>query len=323
MIDIKVRHHFETSGFNLNVDFSIPDKGVTAVLGPSGSGKTSLLKCVSGLLRADNALVKFNSEVWQDEHVFIAPYERSIGYVFQEGSLLPHLTGKENIEYAVSRARRKLPYCDYNEIVKLFGIECQLSQRPSEMSGGERQRVSLAVAILKGSSVLLLDEPLAALDSERKNSLISFFEFVKAEFSLPMIYVTHSLNEIENLADTVIVMNNGSVELIGGADETIDNLTKRITLILSGDQTEIDIPNQVACKKIRIKIRSDQCLFYKSAPNKNDSAIIFPVKVISKTNNVTLLSYMHQTIKIWRDINFEVNSEISMLCVNPIIIFEK
>ena len=212
MLDIQIKHMFPDSKFSMNLSLSLECTGITAISGPSGSGKSTLLRAIAGLLKPDLGRIHFNQEVWQDNDNFIPTHKRFVAYVFQEGSLLPHLNGLDNINYGLKRSQLKSKSVNFDEVIEVLGIKNQLSQLPDQMSGGERQRVAIASAVIRGAKVLLMDEPLASLDSERKQKLISYFNKIKSTFDIPIIYVTHSIDEIHSLADRIILMNNGSIQ---------------------------------------------------------------------------------------------------------------
>lgn len=197
-------------GFRLEVDLALPDRCLTALTGPSGSGKTTLLRCIAGLERADGR-VEFRGDVWQAEDRFLPPHRRSVGYVFQEASLFDHLDVAGNLRFALKRARRRPPLLDFAQAVALFELAPLLSRRPATLSGGERQRVALARTLLVAPEWLLMDEPLASLDAQRKRDILPFLERLQARFALPVLYVSHDLDEIARLADHLVVLDRGQV----------------------------------------------------------------------------------------------------------------
>ncbi len=214
------------SGFRLDVDLDLPGQGVTALFGHSGSGKTTVLRCVAGLERAQEGFLSVNDEVWQDDSigVFVPTYQRSLGYVFQEASLFAHLSVRKNLEYGqkrVSPASRKVAL---EQALALLGIESLLSRRPESLSGGERQRVGIARALLTSPKLLLLDEPLAALDQKRKNEILPYLERLHDELAIPILYVSHSLDEVAQLADYLVLLDHGQVVANGPLQETLARL---------------------------------------------------------------------------------------------------
>lgn len=193
--------------FALDVAFDLPERGVTCLTGPSGSGKTTILRAVAGLERLPGE-VRFGGETWQDESRFLPPHQRPVGYVFQGGSLLPHLSVRRNLAYAGKRAPEG-PF-KAARVIALTGIEPLLDRSPSRLSGGETQRASLARALLCQPRLLLMDEPLSALDSEARDELLAHFERVFADFALPAIYVTHDRAEAERLGARILRLRDGA-----------------------------------------------------------------------------------------------------------------
>ncbi|WP_315709389.1 molybdenum ABC transporter ATP-binding protein [Brenneria uluponensis] len=222
---ISVRVCVIRPGFTLDVDLQLPGHGITAFFGPSGSGKTTLLRCLAGLERASVAEITVNGVCWQDEFHFMPTRERALGYVFQEASLLPHWSVRGNLAFAQSRAfpsdtRRQA----LEEMAERFGIDHLLERDPSTLSGGERQRVAIARALLAQPRVLLMDEPLAALDQQRKNEILPYLERLHRELSIPVIYVSHSLDEVLRLADHLVLLSEGRVQASGALQATLANL---------------------------------------------------------------------------------------------------
>ena len=172
---IDVRLHLTYSAFALKVDLQLPGRGVTALYGHSGSGKTTCLRCIAGLERAEDGFVQVNDEVWQDSRngLFVPPHKRALGYVFQEASLFPHLSVRANLEFGLKRIPRAQRRVDMAQATELLGIGHLLERHPQHLSGGERQRIGIARALLTSPRLLLMDEPLAALDSQRKGEILA------------------------------------------------------------------------------------------------------------------------------------------------------
>lgn len=215
--------HSKARGFRLEVDLALPLSGVTAIYGASGSGKTTLLRCIAGLEKSSGFL-SVGDQCWQSESVFVPTHQREIGYVFQESSLLGHLTAHQNLLFAQKYAKLKLHEDHLQEIIELMGIQTQLKSYPAQMSGGERQRVAIARALLLQPKLLLMDEPLASLDSERKLELYPYLERLQKESQIPILYVTHSDDEVARLADFLVVLNQGKVAAQGPLSEVITQL---------------------------------------------------------------------------------------------------
>ena len=206
---IEGRFSGRLGGFWLEAAFSLPAEGVTAVIGPSGSGKTSLLRCIAGLTRLPGAL-KVEGDVWQDDSHFLPPHRRPVGMVFQEASLLSHLTVAGNLAYARKRATGAEAIA-YNEVIELLGLGPLLARATANLSGGERQRAALGRALLTQPRLLLMDEPLAGLDGASKAEITPYLARLCEALSIPVLYVSHDLGEVARLADQVLVMRGGRV----------------------------------------------------------------------------------------------------------------
>lgn len=202
----------ERGAFRLDVDIVLPPHGVTALFGPSGSGKTTVLRCVAGLERARGE-VRVAGRVWQDAagRSFLAPWQRAVGYVFQEASLFPHLSVRGNLRYARKRAAVRHAPIALDTVVDLLGIRALLDRDIHGLSGGERQRVAIARALATQPELLLLDEPLASLDPARRRDVLPWLEHLRDELRIPMLYVTHAIDEAARLADTLVLMDRGRV----------------------------------------------------------------------------------------------------------------
>lgn len=199
----------DSSTFSLDVDLTLPGNGITAIFGQSGSGKTTLLRCVAGLERAQAGRLTVNGEDWQSDTLFLPTYQRPLGYVFQESSLFPHLSAKGNLHYAIKRSGVPDSNALYHQVIELMGIEPVLPRYPDQLSGGERQRVAIARALLIQPRLLLMDEPLASLDAARKQEILPYLERLGLTFDIPILYVSHSLDEVSRLADHVVVLQQG------------------------------------------------------------------------------------------------------------------
>jgi molybdate transport system ATP-binding protein len=219
-------------GFTLAVDLQLPGRGVTALFGPSGSGKTSILRCVAGLERATHGYLAVNGQVWQDDarRLFTPTHRRPIGYVFQEASLFPHLSVRRNLEFGLKRTPVAERQVGLESTIALLGIGPLLDRRPEHLSGGERQRVAIARALAVSPDILLLDEPLAALDLARKQDILPYLERLRDELEIPVLYVSHSPDEVARLADHLVALENGRVLANGALTETLARLDLPIRL---------------------------------------------------------------------------------------------
>ncbi|ASL28360.1 molybdenum ABC transporter ATP-binding protein [Azotobacter chroococcum] len=223
---IRARFRVNYAGFALDIDLKLPGHGVTALFGHSGSGKTTALRCVAGLERAAEAYLEINGEVWQDSAagVFLPTHRRALGYVFQESSLFPHLTVRRNLEYGLKRVDAASRRVSWERVLELLGIGHLLDRLPGRLSGGERQRVGIARALLTSPRLLLLDEPLAALDLKRKNEILPYLERLHDELDIPVLLVSHSPDEVARLADHVVLLDQGRVAAQGALQETLARL---------------------------------------------------------------------------------------------------
>lgn len=200
--------------FSLNVSLELPGRGVTALFGPSGSGKTTILRALAGLSVFPGATLRVMDEVWQDGDVMLPPHRRPIGYVFQEASLFPHLSVRRNLDYARKRAG-ETARGKFDGIVDLLGIAPLMDRMPARLSGGERQRVAIGRAMLTAPRLLLMDEPLSALDRGSREEILPYLEHLHESLAIPVIYVSHDLAEVERLADTLVLLRGGRVEAAG------------------------------------------------------------------------------------------------------------
>lgn len=228
--DIQARFQLAYPGFNLDVDLNLPGKGVTALFGHSGSGKTTLLRCIAGLIRAENGLFRLGNEVWQDGQTFLPTHRRPLGYVFQEVSLFPHLTAQANIDYGRKRSDAPMDDATLQHIVELLGIGPLLARKPAELSGGGRQRVAIARALAVGPRLLLMDEPLAALDLKRKQEILPYLERLRDELAIPIFYVSHAPDEVARLADHLVVLEEGQVRAQGPLKAVLADVATPIRL---------------------------------------------------------------------------------------------
>ncbi|WP_323613583.1 molybdenum ABC transporter ATP-binding protein [Pseudomonas putida] len=213
-------------GFTLDVDLQLPGRGISALFGHSGSGKTSCLRCLAGLERAASAYIEVNGEVWEDStrgH-FLAPHLRPVGYVFQEASLFPHLSVRGNLEFGWRRIAPGQRKVSLDQACQLLGIGHLLERRPATLSGGEAQRVGIARALLSSPRLLLMDEPLAALDGPRKREILPYLERLHEELDIPLVYVSHAQDEVARLADHLVLLEQGKATASGPIGQTLARL---------------------------------------------------------------------------------------------------
>jgi molybdate transport system ATP-binding protein len=230
---IQARFKLAWPGFSLDVDLNLPARGVTALFGQSGSGKTTLLRCMAGLERASQGRLVVNGEVWQDDTgragAWLPTHQRPLGYVFQEASLFPHLTVIGNLRYGMRRTFNA-QQGSLDQAIELLGIGHLLERKPDRLSGGERSRIGIARALAVSPRILLMDEPLAALDLKRKQEILPYLERLHRELDIPVIYVSHAPDEVARLADHLVVMDAGRAVAAGPLSETLARLDLPIQL---------------------------------------------------------------------------------------------
>lgn len=216
-LSVKLSHR--VGSFALDVAFDAP-AGVTALFGRSGAGKTSVGNAVAGLLRPDAGQIALADRVLLDtgRGIDVPVHRRRIGYVFQDGRLFPHLTVRGNLAYG---ARFAPALVAMDPVIEMLGIGPLLDRRPGTLSGGEKQRVAIGRALLSGPQMLLMDEPLAALDEPRKQGILPYLERLRDEARLPILYISHSMTEVARLADTLVVLSGGTVAMAGRAEDIL------------------------------------------------------------------------------------------------------
>lgn len=231
MSGLHVACRLPLADFVLEADLTLPGRGVTALFGPSGSGKTTLLRCVAGLARAAGR-VEINGECWQDDgrRIFLPTHRRALGYVFQEASLFAHLSVRANLEFGLKRIPAAERRVGWDAALALLGIEHLLERGTEGLSGGERQRVAIARALLSSPRLLLMDEPLAALDAKRKHEILPYLERLHDELAIPVLYVSHSPDEVARLADHLVLLEQGRVLASGPTRDLLTRLDLPLAL---------------------------------------------------------------------------------------------
>ena len=247
---LELRFRVMHPGFSLEVELELPGQGVIALFGRSGSGKTTVLRCVAGLQRAPQGYLRVNGDCWQDDARgrFVPTHRRPLGYVFQEASLFPHLDVRRNLTYGQRRIPAAARRVSFDQAIELLGIGHLLDRAPAGLSGGERQRVGVARALLTSPRLLLMDEPLAALDHQRKQEIMPYLERLHAELSIPVLYVSHAPDEVARLADYLVVLEEGRVLASGGLNETLARLDLPIRL---GEDVGVVLDGRVAERDAR------------------------------------------------------------------------
>jgi len=222
MSTIDARFRSTQGSFVLDAAFSVPSHGITALFGASGSGKTTLLRLIAGLARAPGSL-SVNGEVWQDAQRFVPPHRRALGYVFQEASLFPHLSVRANLEYGWKRVPHVERTLQWDDVIDWLGLVPLIDHQPHQLSGGQRQRVAIGRALLSSPRLLLMDEPLTALDANARAEILPYLESLHRELDLPILYVSHALDEVARLADHLLLIDAGRITYQG---PLVDGLTR-------------------------------------------------------------------------------------------------
>jgi molybdate transport system ATP-binding protein len=262
VIDLRLK--LARATFTLDVALALPARGVSALYGPSGCGKTTLLRALAGLERAAGR-VRVGGEIWQDDahQTFVPTHRRPLGFVMQDAALFPHLDVRRNLAYGLSRTAPAVRRVALDDAVDLLGIAPLMARRPATLSGGERQRVAIARALATSPRLLLMDEPLAALDAARKADLLPYLERLHASLDIPVIYVSHALDEVARLADHLVLMEAGRVRAAGALAELLARLDLPLALgedagvVLDGVVGERDAQWQLA--RLDVGSPADRC----------------------------------------------------------------
>jgi molybdate transport system ATP-binding protein len=224
MSGIRAQFKLQRDSFALDASFEAPSRGVTALFGHSGSGKTTLLRCIAGLERAPGSL-HVNGSAWQDDKTFVPVHKRALGYVFQEASLFPHLSVRANLEYGYKRIDAAKRRVQTDQVIEWLSLSHLVDRRDANsLSGGERQRVAIGRALLVSPEILLMDEPLSALDTHSKQEILPYLERLHRELDIPVLYVSHAMDEVARLADHLVLMEKGKVIASGDVHETLSCL---------------------------------------------------------------------------------------------------
>jgi molybdate transport system ATP-binding protein len=235
---IHLQINIARSAFELKLELQLPAQGITAIFGPSGSGKTTFLRAVAGLEKNPQGLIQIGENIWQDtkQGIYIPTWQRSLGYVFQESSLLPHLSVAENLNFGLKRVLKSAnsaPTAANKALqasIELLGIGGLLQRMPDELSGGERQRVAIARAIAMQPQLLLMDEPLASLDAARRQEIFPWLARLRDELKVPMLYVTHSAEEVTRLADHLLVLDTGQIKAQGPVNQVLTQVVNPVVV---------------------------------------------------------------------------------------------
>ncbi len=292
--------------FALDTSFTIPASGVTCLFGPSGCGKTTVLRCLAGLARLPGGYLNVGGVIWQDSKQFLPPHKRPVGYVFQEPRLFPHLSVLDNLKYGMHRAGPASPALRLDSIIDLMGISTLLSRSPAALSGGERQRVAIGRAVLSQPRLLLMDEPISALDRDAKNEILPYLETLAQTLAIPITYVTHDFTEVERLADHLVLFGkNGQVQASGALQVLLSDISLPIARLpeaamvlavtiegydadygltsCSAGGTRFLVPGDLgpSASTRRLRIRASDVSLAKSEPQDTSLLNILPARIVS------------------------------------------
>ncbi len=297
--ELTASFELDLSDFKLRAALKVPAAGVIALVGPSGSGKTTLLRCMAGLQRGGRGYFRVGDALWRDDAKGISEpvHRRGIGYVFQEPRLFPHMSVRANLHYGQRRTPPSRQHVPWDQVVAMLDIGKLLDRRPYRLSGGEAQRVAIARALLGSPRLLLMDEPLAALDIGRKRDIVPFILGLNREFHTPMVYVSHSVAEVLQIADTLVVMDRGAVVAAGAFGDVCSRpalaryMGEEIGGVLEGrveshdpdydltvvalDEQRLYVPRQAAAvgERLRVHIHSRDITLATAPPDGGTSAL--------------------------------------------------
>lgn len=215
MTTLDVTIKFKYPGFDLDVCFPLPTRGISGLFGPSGSGKTTLIRCLAGLERPAHAHIRVGNSVWQSEDVFLPPHKRRVGMVFQDVRLFSHLNVAGNLQFGYKRTAPEDRKIKIEDVLEILALKPLLNKRPEKLSGGEAQRVAIGRALLTSPSLLLMDEPLAALGEQHKKDILPYLKKLPQNFGIPVLYVSHDFEEMASLAQYIICMDHGKIQAQG------------------------------------------------------------------------------------------------------------
>jgi len=303
--------------FALDAAFDVPARGVTGLFGPSGCGKTSVLRCIAGLRRVTDGHFSIGTEIWQDGATFRPPHERPIGYVFQEPSLFAHLSVRQNLRYGMPRATSGARGAGWQDVVSLLGLGAWLDRSPRHLSGGERQRVAIGRALLSEPRLLLLDEPLSALDQRAKGEILPFLERLHRSLSIPVLYVSHDMAELERFADHLVLMEAGRAIATGplhalecdpglsllaardaavSLDAVVDGYDAEyglLSLCVAGERFLVPSGPCPAGERRRLRVAAENVSLALERPTGSSIINVLPARILSvaglDTNEITLV----------------------------------
>ncbi|WP_019528348.1 molybdenum ABC transporter ATP-binding protein [Dasania marina] len=227
-MSLSLAFNLQRDRLSLNIKGELANSGITALYGDSGAGKTSLLRCIAGLEQGAQGSIRFNNTIWQDDSAFIPSHQRHIGYVFQDARLFPHLNVLQNLHYAYQRCHNKGSSYSLEQICAFLKLDHLLSQYPATLSGGEQQRVAIGRALLSQPQLLLMDEPLSALDQASRDEILDLLEQLPQQVNVPVIYVSHNMDEVSRLADHLVILEQGEICAQGPLLELCHRLDLRL-----------------------------------------------------------------------------------------------
>jgi molybdate transport system ATP-binding protein len=296
--------------FSLDVALELPGTGVTGLFGPSGCGKTTLLRCLAGLTRLPGGFLRVGDDVWQDGSVFLPPHKRQIGYVFQDSRLFAHLSVLQNLRFGLLRSDEKhirrsgAKHIAEADVIGMLGLEPFLSRYPAKLSGGERQRVAIGRALLAQPRLMLLDEPLAAIDRAAAHEILPKLRDIAVMFGVPVIHVAHDMAELERIADFLVLMRqDGRIAATGPLGAMLTDLSLPLALrreaavvlgLTAGDYDEaygltlcngpglsVTVPARLgAGEKIRLRIRASDVSLARERPAGSSILNILPARIV-------------------------------------------
>lgn len=243
---IRARFRISYPGFLLDTDVTLSEQGITVLFGRSGSGKTTMLRAIAGIEHSPEGFFSIGEDIWQDATHFVPVHKRSLGYVFQESNLFPHLNVENNLLFGMRRCGKKKDE-HFDVVIDLLGIKHLLERNPERLSGGEKQRIAIGRALLTSPRLLLMDEPLASLDGDRKKELLPYLEKLPVELGIPIIYVTHSTDEVVRLANDLFVLENGRIVASGSLSDTLSRLDLPIQL---GEEMGVVLEGKIATRDV-------------------------------------------------------------------------
>jgi molybdate transport system ATP-binding protein len=297
-VEIRIRHRFKT--FALDVAFMAERAGVTALFGPSGAGKTSVVNAIAGLFRPDGGRIAVGSRVVLDTEagIFVPARARRTGYVFQDSRLFPHMSVEDNLRFGHRRAPHPMDENEIEHVVEMLGLTHLLERNPRALSGGEKGRVALGRALLSSPDILLLDEPLAALDAARRQEILPYLERLRDETKLPMFYVSHAVDEVARLADEVVVLREGRVAAQGSVFDLLTRIEGGIEgmgavldtrieshgedlSVLVFDHGRLYVPRvgREVGTRVRVRLRAEDIMLAREEPRAISANNILPATV--------------------------------------------